>query len=472
MIDATHRDGLIRDGGSFRDPAGHVYLTNGRVLRSVSSAGAADYEFVRDTGFLPAQISENRVIGVTEVAPDILDGVADCHYALEHPALPFISYPYEWCFSALQAAALLQLDLMIAALELDVMLSDASAYNVQFRGAAPVFIDILSFRPYRDGEYWAGHQQFCNQFLNPLLLTALGGVGFNAWYRGNLEGIPSQDLNNLLPWFRKLSWRVMTHVTLPVRLQSGTRQKTATRLDSAASRRLPRASLGHLVKGMHNWISALSPPAGKRSTWSAYESDNSYDGDATRTKQDFTRRFAAAVKPPILWDIGCNTGLYAETALEAGAGQAIGFDTDPGAVETAFARVAKSRIPFLPLILDAADPSPGQGWRGHERKSLQDRADADGLIAYAVVHHLSIGRNIPLVEVISWLIGLAPQGVIEFVEKSDPMVRHMLRLRDDIFHDYGREAFMAAIQQNADIVETCEVIENQRVLVWYRRRTS
>ena len=38
------------------------------------------------------------------------------------------------------------------------MFSDATAYNVQFIGANPIFIDTLSLRRYREGEYWAGHQ--------------------------------------------------------------------------------------------------------------------------------------------------------------------------------------------------------------------------------------------------------------------------------------------------------------------------
>lgn len=462
---------IHRDGGSFRDPAGHVYLTDGRVLRSVSEWGAENYEYVRDTGLLAELVAQNRVIGTTEVAPETLGAVDSCEYVLEHSPLSFVSYPYEWCFSALRSAALLQLDLMMAALARDVMLSDASAYNIQFRGAEPVFIDVLSFRPYRDGEYWGAHQQFCNQFLNPLLLTALGRLGFNAWYRGNLEGIRSEDLNRLLPWFRKLSWRVMTHVTLPVKLQSGSRKKTENRVEATASRRLPRASLVHLISSLRTWIAALSPPSGKATAWAAYETDNSYNAAATGLKLEFTRRFASTVKPSILWDIGCNTGFYADAALDAGAGEAIGFDTDLGAVETAFGRAEKSRARFLPLVLDAADPSPGQGWRGRERKSLQERANADALIAYAIVHHLSVGRNIPLTDAVAWLIGLAPQGVIEFVEKDDPMMRHMLKLRDDIFDDYNRDAFMAAIRSRADIVEIFEIIEKRRVLVWYRRHT-
>jgi hypothetical protein len=106
------------------------------------------------------------------------------------PMLPFVSFPYEWSFSALKAAALLHLKIQLVALDKGVTLSDASAYNVQFRGAQPVFIDHSSFRPYQNGEIWIGHRQFCEQFLNPLLLRALFGVSHNAWYRGTLRGFP------------------------------------------------------------------------------------------------------------------------------------------------------------------------------------------------------------------------------------------------------------------------------------------
>ena len=36
---------------------------------------------------------------------------------------------------------------------------DATPYNVQFRGALPVFVDVGSFEPLRDGEPWLGYRQ-------------------------------------------------------------------------------------------------------------------------------------------------------------------------------------------------------------------------------------------------------------------------------------------------------------------------
>ena len=96
--------------------------------------------------------------------------------------------------------------------EVDVLLedgftlSDATAYNVQFEGTRPVFIDHLSVVPYEEGALWNGQRQFAMQFLNPLLLAAYFGVPFNGWLRGSPEGLPSAAISRLLPWRRK--WRV------------------------------------------------------------------------------------------------------------------------------------------------------------------------------------------------------------------------------------------------------------------------
>ena len=107
---------------------------------------------------------------------------------LEHARVPFVSYPYEWTFAMLRDAALLQLELLRRALDENLMLKDSSSYNVQFRGAKPVFIDIGSFERLREGEPWAGYRQFCMLYLNPLLLQAYKGVDFRPWLRGASPG--------------------------------------------------------------------------------------------------------------------------------------------------------------------------------------------------------------------------------------------------------------------------------------------
>lgn len=454
------------DPASFRDPAGRVYLQNGRVLRTVAAEALSDFEYARANPTLRRLIDDGAVIESREIAPAEAPLVKAAKI-VEHPRLPFISYPYEWSFSLLKAAALHHLDLQIALLESGVALTDAAAYNIQFIGVRPIFIDPLSFSAYREGEYWLAHRQFCEQFLNPLLMHALLGAPHNEWYRGALDGIPTATLARLLPARRKLSWRVMTHVVLPARLQSAGGATAA----AFAARPLPKFAYLGLLQQLRRWIAGLRSRCAGRSVWSDYTSRNSYDGAQTEAKRRFIAEFAAAARPRLLWDFGCNTGEYAETALANGAASVIGFDFDHGALEGAYARAQTRNLAFLPLFQDAANPSPAQGWGGEERSALAGRKDGvDALSALAFIHHVALGRNVPLDRALDWLTDLAPQGVLEFVPKSDPMAQRLLALRKDIFPDYGADSFLSLLAARARIVRQQRITESGRLLVVYDRR--
>lgn len=457
------------DAGSFRDPSGRVYLLGDRVFRTVMPIVADDFEYVQSTGLIDELVADGLTIPDQFVDPAVLeDAGAGARYVIEHPRLPFISYPYEWSFPALRAAALLQLDIYLRALEHGVTLSDASAYNIQFQGSRPIFIDRLSFRRYRPGEFWTGHRQFCEQFVNPLLLRALVGVPHNIWYRGSLEGVSTEVLNRLLPLKSKLSWNVLTHVVMQASFQ-----KSATRLScaelSAKKMNFPPAAFERMLKGLREWISKLKPARTGKTTWQRYDQEHSYSANEARAKKDLISEFAAATKPQMLWDIGCNTGEFAKTALDAGAEFVVGFDFDHGALDRAYNFAREHSLNFLPLFLDAANPTPSQGWAESERAGLMSRASGDAVIALAVVHHLAISRNIPLEQVIDWLVDLAPQGIIEFVQKSDPMVQELLRLREDIFERYTEEAFIRRLESRAKIMKIATVSAADRRLFWFDR---
>src|SRR5215218_3803712 len=166
--------------GSFRDPDSRVFMTANGVFRLLTATGLEDFQALADTS-LWGDLQEEGTVVATELAESAqlpqhvgVDAVA----VLRHDRIPFVSYPYEWTFSMLQDAALLQLDLARRALKVDLTLKDASAYNVQWRGSRPVFIDIGSFERLRPGEPWAGYRQFCMLFLYPLMLQAYKDLPF------------------------------------------------------------------------------------------------------------------------------------------------------------------------------------------------------------------------------------------------------------------------------------------------------
>lgn len=462
---------VFQEAGSFRDPAGHVLISDNRVFRSINEVAREDYEAIRDKGALARAIKQGYLIDFNELAKsDWPLDVLDAAYLVEHPRIPYISYPYEWSFSQLKAAALHHLDFQLTLLESDVVLSDATAYNIQFIGSKPVFIDLLSLRRYKKGEFWSGHRQFCEQFLNPLLLRALNGISHNSWFRGSLEGISTADLARLIPFSKKFSWNVMSQVILLGKLEQKVINAPDKLVEKARSRReLSKAAYRGLLSQMRNWISKLVPAGREKTVWGDYAHTHTYTSKEAALKRQFVKDFVVATKPKTLVDIGCNTGDYSVAALEAGAEYVIGFDFDQKTIDLAFSRAIDQQLPFLPLFLDAANPSPDQGWRQAEREGFMGRTKADALVALAFEHHLAIAKNIPIQQVVQWLVNIAPHGVIEFVPKSDSTIQKMLALREDIFCDYNIETFETHLKKLSKIVQKQVVSESGRCLFWYQR---
>lgn len=457
----------VVEPGSFRDPGGRVFEAGGTIVRAVMKTALDNFSHARDAGVLRKLVDERKLVDFADVTADAAAyGIAEAPVLLSHPRIPFISYPYEWSFSLHKAAALFHLDLQLALLDEGFALSDATAYNVQFDGVQPVFIDHLSIRPYNEGEIWAGHRQFCMQFLNPLLMWSILGLQPNHWFRGSLEGVAPEDLAKMLPMRSKLSWTVLTHVFAQAAMQ--TKSVAAKRHRDYRTVKLPRTSFEGILRGLRRKIEKLSPP-GNLTVWGDYAGCNSYRSEEAQAKARFVQEMVAAVRPQLMYDLGCNTGDYSSAALDAGAQKVIGFDFDHGALEIAYQRAQAEQLEFLPLWLDAANPSPAQGWNQAERKGLSGRADAQALIALAFIHHIAIGRNVPLDMATDWLLSLAPAGVIEFPHKTDPMVQTLLAQREDIFPDYEKANFERILMERARIVKSVDVLPT-RTLYWFDRK--
>lgn len=456
----------LRDPASYRDTAGHVYVTQDNVYRTIAPSALEDFQKVRESPLIKKLIDTQKLISEEIISKEnTLHFPEESALVIKHPKLAFISYPYEWPFELLKDAALLQCDIHLQSLAKNINVIDSSAYNIQFQGVKPIFIDSLSFRPYKEGEFWLGHKQFCEQFLNPLLLQKLLGVPYHSWYRGTLEGIPTVELSKLLPWYRGFSWNILTHVMLQAKFQQQSSDVSA----KTKRRQFPKAAFVHMVKGLKNWISKLEIDSNEKTLWQDYDKTHSYNAEEVEAKRQFIEKFVSAEKIQTLWDLGCNTGMYSEIALNAGAHSVIGFDSDQGALNKAVRRAKEKQLNFLPLYQDLTNPTPNQGFSAQERRGLYERATAQGILALALIHHLAIGKNVPIPMVLDWLLSLAPKGVIEFVPKNDAMVQRLLALREDIFKDYTEENFLLHLNQRARITQRATITKSGRLLVSYER---
>lgn len=461
------------DPSSYRDPSGRVIYFGERVLRSVTNYAADEYDALSKDPLIGELCSSGRLIDFQAVDAGLLGNSGDItalHRLIEHPRIPLITYPYEWSFEMLRAAALAHLDLHRDLLNGGFTLADATSYNIQFVKTKPVFIDLLSIRRYRDDEVWAGHDQFLRMFVNPLLLESGTGFPFTTVLRSDLEGLRSETLLPLLPWRDRTRLTVFLHVVLPVLLQ-GRESRGALAAGTPSRRPLPKHAYLHMLEQLRNLVAVMKPRP-KKSFWSNYSRSNSYAAVSQAEKETFVRSFVGKTRPGVLVDLGCNDGQYSFIALDAGAGSVVGLESDRTALDAAFIEADRIGAAFTPLHLDIANLSPSQGWHGKERASFSDRLRGDAVLALAVLHHLVIGRNIPIGEAVRFIVELAPHGVIEFVPKEDPMVQRMLRYREDIFPHYTYEAFTGFLRDVADIAAEIKISNSQRRLIAFSKRAA
>jgi SAM-dependent methyltransferase len=384
-----------------------------------------------------------------------------------------VSYPYEWTFSMLQDAALLQLDLLLGALERDLVLKDSTPYNVQFRGARALFVDVGSYERLRPGEPWAGYRQFCMLYLYPLLLQALKGVRFQPWLRGSLEGITATEMRGLMSARDRFRRGLLTHVFLHARLERGRYADRGGEVRQDLRRAGFRKELIVAnVRKLRTLTERLrwDPPVG---VWTAYGERNTYSDEDAARKEDFVREASRACSPGLVWDIGANNGRYSRIAAEQ-ARTVVAIDADQGPLELLYRELRDAgdeRI--LPLTVDLADPSPGLGWRGLERSALADRGRPDLVLALALVHHLAISANVPVSEVVDWLAGLGSALVIEFPTREDPMVKKLLAPKREGLHpDYELGFFERCLTEAFTIERSERLVSGTRILFFARPKRA
>lgn len=447
-------DGVF-DPGSFRDPSSRVLHQGDRVLRALSETGLADWRALASSPRLDEWMSSGRLIETHEVS----EGSATL---LEHSRIPFWSYPYEWSFSMLRDAALLQLDLLEEALESGLTLKDATPYNVQFRGSTPVFVDIGSFAPYEQGEPWLGYRQFCRQFLYPLLLRAHADVPFQPMLRGSLDGIPAATARQFLRGRRSLRPGALTDVALQARAErslGGSDRNVRSELSSAGMN--AQIILGN-VRRLKKVITKTTWSPGT-STWSEYAGCGHVATQRT-PKEAFVRKVAAQRHRRLVWDLGANDAHFS-VAVAGDADTVVAIDGDEETIEAVYRRLKESGpANVLPLVVNLSDPSPGLGWRGAERAPLDGRDRPDLVLMLAVVHHMVIGSNLPLASVIDWLASLGAEAVFEWVPLEDPMSQRLTanKRRNEVHADYDEEHLRRYLDGRFRIVEEME-LEGRRL---------
>lgn len=451
-------------GSTFRDPQGRLYRDGVRLLRQVDAPFASE-----KLTWLKASRAQEWMRQGRLVATRVLCDQPGEAALLEHEAVFFSSYPWEWTPGQWRCAAELSLDLCEEAVEDGYVLKDATPWNVLFEGSRSVFVDHLSFDRRDPGSpLWMAYGQFARTFLLPLAAHAYLGWPLSA-SQIRRDGYEPSDL---APWLSfSHRWRdpLRSLVGLPLLLE-----RMASPRWSSRPRPLPEDVSGrvlrHTLAATRRRLWAIPMPT-RHTRWERYpQSATHYTESDHQAKQAFVERCLSEARPEHVLDVGANTGVYSRLAARLGA-RVVAWDTDVGAAERNWQQAHREGLPILPLVVDFARPTPATGWELSESQSLCERANGkfDAVLMLGIVHHLMIADQIPLPAVLGQLAAFSRRwALIEWVPREDARFVDLCRGRTELFAHLSREYFLHCLGEYFAVREQLH-LTNGRDLFWVEK---
>jgi SAM-dependent methyltransferase len=473
---------------SFRDPAGRLLIVDNRVIRIINERAAADdLKTLLDSGDLKGFLDEGKLVRTdfldadavkTLSARDEVAGVLDTggqSVFVEHERIPFASFPYEWTPEMLHAAGELTLDMAERLLPKAIGLKDATPYNVLYRGAKPVFIDLLSFeRRDPSDQTWLPLAQFSRTFLLPLLVNKHFGVRLDQIFMASRDGLNPEEVEPLCGPLQKMRPPFFTLVTLPARLSRRplAADTSIYKKHTASSPEKAQFILSRVLKGLRRKLESVRPAVVRSSTWSDYMEQNKYTETYFPLKEKFVNQALEETNPRQVLDVGCNTGHFSRLAARSGA-SVVSIDYDPVVVGRVWSMASGENLDILPLVVNLARPTPSLGWRNMENPSFLKRAcgSFDGVLMLAVIHHMLVSERIPLPEIISLVAQITSDLlIIEYVAPEDPMFRRIARGRDHLHEFLTREYFEEVSSRHFEIIRSEQLGDTHRRIYMMRRK--
>jgi hypothetical protein len=301
--------------------------------------------------------------------------------------------------------------------------------------------------------------------LNPLVVGTYRDIHVGAFFRMDIDGLPQQTANDLLPLRARLRPSVMMHMLAHnhyMRKASEFEGKIEAAAVTSKGRQID------LLKQMRAFIASLMA-AKAASTWAGYYEKTNYVEATFAEKKDVVANCVAGRNLGTIWDVGANDGTFSR--LVAGAAQKVlALDLDHNAVNANYAFNRKQGLAHIhALVYDVGNPTPALGFRNRERTTLEARSRPDTIMALAVIHHLSLTNNIPLDQTALYFAERSPELVIEWVGRADSQVKRLLAQKNVPYDWYDEDNFRAAYMRHFSLVSRTPITGTDRTVYHLRR---
>lgn len=475
-----HTNVTTRRSASFRDPENAAFEYEGVWYRIAGLSSAAALRTLRGSEFYESGVASGSLVAFEELNSDASAPVLEAYsttsgrraaegsVAFSVEPVDVITYPWEWPNSLLEAAALLTLDVRLKLLDLGLDLKDASAFNVQFRGMQPVFIDLGSVERWRPNPSWNASRQFIEHFINPLAVGSGERVtAADAWNVGNHRGLRSDAARALLPKKarRSLSLLLLQASTKPVEKNA---PSESTFADTANKNQdLARNATRSLTKRLAKQVRKRH---GKKhaTTWVDYGSRAHYDNDDLTRKSALATDFITAEsgRGRLVLDVGGNDGFTAAHLARHADARVIVMDADAGALDMLHQGLpADIAGRVTPILGDITNLTPASGLLNVEFAAFTERVQPSAVICQAVLHHVVITQGTPMQFAVDALAAFGAPLQIEFADENDEKSRILLGQIPNWTGEYSTEALLGALRTRFTHVEVMGTTSATRVVV-------
>jgi len=451
----------VRHPASYRDPSGFIFNYNGQVYRQVNQLYKRDFDKCLQSGLYEHLISSNKLIS-HQILAENLNQSGEWYTTLKPDNIPFIAYPYEWCFEMWKDAALLTLDITCEAIKYGMLLKDASAYNLQWHRGRMMFIDSLSFEVYDTSKPWIAYKQFCEHFLAPLALMHYLKTPIQNMFLGYANGIPVTVAKKFLPFRSKLNLHTFLH------LHFHGKQQSKKQVGSQSTSPFSDSKLKNILSSLYNAINDFRFDD-QTGVWSEYYKEASTRINYLDIKKDIVLNWVEKMSIKTVIDLGANEGEFSET-LSFRKIFTICVDFDHYSINKIYKKSKTLNNSFLyPILMDLTQPSPGIGVNNIERSSFIERTSMDLVLALALIHHLVIGKNLSFDDIAILFSNLGKNLIVEYIPKHDEMIQLMFKSKNDIYHWYNEEAFLNIFKKHYEVIENAEIGKSGRKLFLMQR---
>jgi hypothetical protein len=451
---------------SFCDHSGRLFWWGQELYRGVTTRAEANFRKMFEQGTIDRLVAKSLLVD-TELTDLRLDGYA---MVLKHRRLPFVSYPFEWCFEMLRDAAICIIDLESELATDGLTNVDGNPWNVIFDGTHPVFVDLASIMPQSKAgnTLWLAYSEFLASFVYPLKAMSAGQDRLvRALLVDREKSITEEELQAILGESRLLRRTKglvrRTCGTIHHRLPQALRWKWLSRIAQAhAAAERPPTTQERLsfLQAARREVLAIAAP----------NQSVNCSRDISKEEQRIISQALTAIQPACVLHL-CHDDSGLATSIAGSISHMVTCSGSASEASAIYRFAAEHARNLVPLVVDFRFPSRGAGICG-ELAPATDRLRSETVIASNSLTHLVFNRSLRFEQISRGLADFCTRYAIVKFRPLDRALPDESRSSEgwrSHYSFYSLDNLVHALQSEFSDVSTIGQVEGDVLLLCRRK---